>query len=201
MATRLDAVLLDRDGTINVKAAEGDYITCPDQLELLPGAAEGIRALNRADVPVVVVTNQRGVALGRMDDSDVLAVHARLRQLLQDHDARVDGIFYCPHDEGVCACRKPGTLLLQRARAFLGLATLRHSVMIGDSPRDIEAGRRVGARTVFVARPGVVTPRRVDVATSLLDAIRRELLARSTLDVGARALPGVTKDWRRNPVL
>jgi D-glycero-D-manno-heptose 1,7-bisphosphate phosphatase len=176
MAGRLDAVFLDRDGTINVKAPEGEYITRPEDLQLLPGAGEGIRILNRARVPVVVITNQRGVALGRMDESDLTAIHLRLQELLQDHGARVDGIFYCPHDKGVCDCRKPGTLLLRRARASLGLTTLSDSVMIGDSPSDVEAGRRAGARTVLLD-PREDAPQRADVAPTLLDAVRRELSA------------------------
>lgn len=176
MTRRLDAVLLDRDGTINVKAPDGEYIIAPGQLRLLPGAAEGILMLNRAGVPVVVVTNQRGIALGRMDEADLAAVHSRLHQLLDDHDARVDGIFHCPHDKGTCDCRKPGTLMLRRARDSLGLTTLRHCVMIGDSSTDIEAGRRAGARTVLL-RGGEVAAQRVGVAPTLLDAVRRELAA------------------------
>ena len=176
MTRRFDAVLLDRDGTINVKAPDGEYITAPEQLRLLPGAAEGILMLNRAGVPVVVVTNQRGIALGRMDEADLAAVHSRLHQLLDDHDARVDGIFHCPHDKGTCDCRKPGTLMLRRARDSLGLTTLRHCVMIGDSSTDIEAGRRAGARTVLL-RGGEVAAQRVGVAPTLLDAVRRELAA------------------------
>jgi D-glycero-D-manno-heptose 1,7-bisphosphate phosphatase len=174
MIGRLDAVLLDRDGTINVKAPEGRYITGPEQLELLRGAAESIRLLNRAGVPVVVATNQRGVALGRMDELDLRAVHARLRELLGDHDASVDAIFYCPHDKGMCACRKPGTLMLRRAGAYLGLTTLRHAVMIGDSLSDVEAGRRAGARTVLLGA-GRAGPEGTEVAPTLLDAVQREL--------------------------
>ena len=174
MGGRLDAVFLDRDGTINVKAPEGDYITRPEQLELLGGAAEGIRMLNRAEVPVIVITNQRGIALGRMSESDLTSVHSRLRELLSKHDASIDAIFYCPHDKGVCACRKPGTLLFRRAQSLLGLATLRHTVMIGDSPSDIEAGWRAGARAVLLC-PGEETPQRRDAAPTLLDAVRCEL--------------------------
>lgn len=174
MTGRLDAVLLDRDGTINVKAPEGDYITAPEQLELLPGAGEAIRLLNQAGVPAVVITNQRGVALGRMEESDLRAVHARLRELLRDHDAWVDAIFYCPHDKGECACRKPGILMLRRAGAYLGLTTLRYAVMIGDSPSDVEAGRRAGARTVLL-RTGRATPAGIEVAPTLLVAVQREL--------------------------
>ena len=176
VASPLDAVFLDRDGIINVKASEGDYITRPEQLQLIPGAAEGIRILNQAGVPAVVVTNQRGVALGKMDESELRAVHSRLRELLLDRAASIDAIFYCPHNEGVCACRKPGTLLLRRAQAFLGLTLLRHAIMIGDSWRDVEAGRRVGARTVFLD-PRLTSSERRDVAPTLLHAVRRELCA------------------------
>lgn len=174
MGGPLNAVFLDRDGTINVKAPGGDYITRPDQLELLGGAAEGIRMLNRAGVPVVVITNQRGIALGRMNEADLLEVHARLRELLSHHGASIDAIFYCPHDKGVCACRKPGTLLLRRAQASLGLATLRQTVMIGDSPSDVEAGVCAGARTVLLGSCEGA-PHRRDVAPTLLHAVRREL--------------------------
>lgn len=174
MARRVDAVFLDRDGTINMKAPEGDYITRPEQLQLIPGAADGIRILNRAGVATVVVTNQRGVALGRMDETDLTAVHARMRGLLWAQAASVDAIFYCPHDKGVCACRKPGTLLLRRAQAFLGLTTLRHTIMIGDSSSDVEAGRRVGARTVLLDSQSATT-QRLDVAPTLLHAVRRVL--------------------------
>jgi D-glycero-D-manno-heptose 1,7-bisphosphate phosphatase len=174
IARRPDVVLLDRDGTINVKAPDGDYITRPEQLQLIPGAADAIRILNRAGVPTIVITNQRGVALGRMDEADLQAVHSRLNELLMDQGASVDAIFYCPHDKGVCACRKPGTLLLSRAQAFLALPSLRHAIMIGDSSTDVEAGRTVGARTVLLD-PQAASSQRVDVAPTLLHAVQREL--------------------------
>ena len=151
MAERPEAVLLDRDGTVNVKAPAGDYITHPEQLRLLPGAAQAIKTLNHALVPVVIVTNQRGIALGRMTEEDLRGVHARLTELLADHGARVDKIFHCPHDRGCCACRKPGTLLLERARDYLGLVDLRRSLVVGDSCSDVIAGRAVGARAVLLA--------------------------------------------------
>jgi D-glycero-D-manno-heptose 1,7-bisphosphate phosphatase len=174
MPGRLDAVFLDRDGTINVKAPEGEYVTRPEQLRLLPGAAEGIRMLNRAGVPVIVVTNQRGIALGRMDEADLAAVHARLHELLRRYEARVDGILHCPHERATCDCRKPGTLMLRRAQDSLGLTTLRHTVMIGDSSSDVEAGQRAGARTVLLGPSEAASPG-VDVAPTLLDAVTREL--------------------------
>lgn len=186
---RLDAVLLDRDGTINVKAPEGDYITGPEQVELLPGAADAISALNRADVPVVVVTNQRGIALGRMTESDLAAVHRRLQQLLESRGARLGRIFHCPHDKGVCECRKPGTLLLERARDHLGLESLSHCVMIGDSVSDVIAGSTAGARSVLLRRGDLARPDGVEVAGSLIDAVRVELVGKcsTTTSVGGQS--------------
>ena len=168
-----DAVLLDRDGTINVKAPEGEYITRSAQLELLPGAAEAIRQLNRAGVPVAVVTNQRGIALGKMSERDLESVHSRLAELLHEQGAAVDEIFYCPHENGACACRKPGTLLLRRAQRAFRLPTLHNTVMIGDSASDVLAGQRAGAPTVLLT--GAATTRQPhgpEVAASLLEAVR-----------------------------
>jgi D-glycero-D-manno-heptose 1,7-bisphosphate phosphatase len=171
-AARVDAVLLDRDGTINVKAAEGEYIVRPDQIELLPGAAEAIRLLNRAGVPVVVVTNQRGIARGRMTEADVAAVHERLGDLLASYQAHVDELFYCPHETGTCHCRKPGTQMLRRAQTSLGLSSLRGSFMIGDSPSDVEAGARAGAQTILITADRGAAENNRGHAPSLLVAVR-----------------------------
>jgi len=160
---------------VNVKAPEGSYITGPGQLALIPGAGEAIRALNRARIPVVVLTNQRGVALGWMTERDLAAVHARLRTLLSAHGASVGRIFHCPHEYGECDCRKPGTAMLERAREHLGLASLHDSVMIGDSMSDVQAGLAVGARTVLLGAGSRSLPAGVEVAASLLDAVRRAL--------------------------
>lgn len=146
---RFAAALLDRDGTINVKAPEGEYVERPEEVVLLPGAAEAVRRLNEAGVPVYVVTNQRGIALGRMTEADLAAVHRRLDELLAAGGARVDAYYHCPHDKGTCDCRKPGTAMLERAASEHGFA-LPESVMVGDAESDVEAGRRVGAATVLL---------------------------------------------------
>ena len=160
------AAFLDRDGTINVKAPEGDYVKSPEEVTLLPGAARAVRALNDARVPAVVVTNQRGIALGRMSERDLQAVHERLAALLDaEAGARLDTILHCPHDEGVCDCRKPGIGLLRRAAAELPGLRLENSVIIGDSESDVEAGRAAGMRTIRLGRD----------ARDLRDAIERVL--------------------------
>jgi D-glycero-D-manno-heptose 1,7-bisphosphate phosphatase len=162
---------LDRDGTINVKQPEGEYVEAPDELILLPGAADAIARLNAAGIPVAVVTNQRGIALGLYTEDDLAAVHARLDALLAAHGARVDRYEFCPHDRGVCACRKPGTEMLERAAAALGVEPST-GVMIGDAESDVEAGRAVGARTFRVGH---------DVA-SLAQAVDEVLAAHSSGD-------------------
>jgi D-glycero-D-manno-heptose 1,7-bisphosphate phosphatase len=149
---------LDRDGTINEKAPEGEYITKASQVRLLPGAAEAIRRLNEADVKAIVVTNQRGIALGRMTEADLEDVHAALAsQLRRTAGARIDAFFYCPHDEGTCDCRKPQTGLFRQAINRFSWIDLGRSVVIGDSSRDVEAGRALGmtALQLGVDAPGL----------------------------------------------
>ena len=149
MSGRFAAAFLDRDGTINVKAPEGDYIDAPQRLVLLDGAASAVRRLNEEGIRVFVVTNQRGIALGRMTEEDLEDVHRRLDELLAADGARIDAYYHCPHDHGQCDCRKPGTGMLERAAAEHAI-DLSQCVLIGDSDSDVEAGRRVGAKTVLL---------------------------------------------------
>lgn len=145
-------VLLDRDGTLNRKAPEGDYVTRPDDLVMLPGAAAAVRRLNESEIPVALVTNQRGIARGRMTTADLEAVHESLRAALAREGARLDAIYHCPHDVG-CRCRKPQPgMLLAAIRAF-GVAP-DEAVMIGDAGSDIEAGVAAGTGTVQIVGEG-----------------------------------------------
>ena len=146
----VDWVFLDRDGTINQKPPDGDYVTGPAQLALLPGAARAIRCLNDAGARVAIITNQRGIALGRMTEADFAKTQARLERELLLVGAHVDAVYYCPHAEGTCACRKPGAGMLLKARRELGDIDFRRAAVIGDSARDIGVGRRVGALTFCI---------------------------------------------------
>jgi D-glycero-D-manno-heptose 1,7-bisphosphate phosphatase len=140
------AVFLDRDGTLNRPAAAGDYIRSAGQLELLAGAPHAVGMLRRAGYACVVVSNQRGVALGLMTDQDLDAVDARLHELAGGLDAS----YYCTHAIGdECDCRKPEPGLLLRAADELGL-DLSTSWMVGDSAGDIGAGLAAGCRTLRV---------------------------------------------------
>jgi len=163
--TKWSAVLLDRDGTVNVKAAEGEYVARPEQLTLLPGAGPAVRRLRDAGIPVFVVTNQRGVARGLMTADDLDAVHARLVELIGE----VDGIYSCVHEAGTCECRKPLPGLLHRvARDHPGV-DLGTSVMVGDAASDVVAGAAAGCSTVRLA--ATADPAATRTARSLADAV------------------------------
>lgn len=146
----LRAVFLDRDGVINRKMPEGRYVMQPDEFDELPGVPEAILQLNRAGLRVIVVTNQRGVALGLYTLTDVNAIHARLAAILAGSGAHIDGIYVCPHDKNQCNCRKPKPGLFEQALHDFPELTATASVMIGDSLSDIEFGRNVGMRTIYI---------------------------------------------------
>jgi len=144
---------LDRDGTINESPPAGEYVSSPDEVRLIDGAAEAIRALGEHDVRVVVVTNQRGIALGRMSEADLRAVNERLEAELTRSGARLDAIVHCPHHEGACDCRKPGIGLFERAMSAWPPIDRAHAAVVGDSAIDVIAGGRIGARTYLVGEP------------------------------------------------
>lgn len=152
-ARRFGAVLLDRDGTLNVKAPPGRYITAADELCLLPGAARAVRRLNRAGLPVVVVTNQRAIHRGLMSRADLDDVHRRLRGLLAERSAFIGPIYACPHGLDGCACRKPRPGLLLRAARDDARISLAAAVTIGDTEDDVAAGIAAGTATVRLGRP------------------------------------------------
>lgn len=163
---------LDRDGTINAGAAPGEYIVSPTEVRLLPGAAEAIRQLNEHPARVVVVTNQRGIALGQMDEDDLAAVNARLVELLAAAGARLDAILHCPHESGECDCRKPGPGMFERAAREVPGVSLAGAAMVGDSALDVEAGRRLGLTTVRLGPAAPRDPTADHDAADLLAAAR-----------------------------
>jgi D-glycero-D-manno-heptose 1,7-bisphosphate phosphatase len=141
------AVFLDRDGTIN---EELGYLNDPHRLYLIPGAAEAIRLLNDAGILTVVVSNQAGVGRGYFSTATIEAIHQQLAKELARRGAYVDAIYYCPHhpNEG-CECRKPKTGMLLRASQEHKI-DLQRAFVVGDKVSDMDAGRRVGCRTVLV---------------------------------------------------
>lgn len=148
--TNLKYIFLDRDGVLNRKAPPGQYITRPEDLEILPGVGEAVSTLNRSGRKVIVVTNQRGIALGLYSQEDLDRIHVKLRAQLASHGARLDAIYVCPHQAGECNCRKPLTGLFEQAYRDFPDAKPEISVMVGDSLRDIEGGIRAGMATVLI---------------------------------------------------
>jgi len=143
-------VFLDRDGVLNEKMPEGQYVTSWADFHLLPGVPQAIAQLNRAPLRVIVVSNQRGIALGLYSSADVLSIDANFRLTLQEADAHIDGFYFCPHDKQECNCRKPLPGLFEQAVAQFPSITAETSVIIGDSLSDVEFGRRLGMLTIFI---------------------------------------------------
>jgi histidinol-phosphate phosphatase family protein len=151
------AVFFDRDGTLIEDPA---FLSRPEQVRLLPGAAAAVRAVNEAGRLAVVVTNQSGIARGLLTEADYAATAARLAELLAAGGARLDAQYHCPHHPdltGPCECRKPGTLLFRRAAADLGI-DLGRSWWIGDAARDVEAALALGGAGAALLGDGAAAP-------------------------------------------
>jgi D-glycero-D-manno-heptose 1,7-bisphosphate phosphatase len=143
-------VFLDRDGVLNEKMPEGRYVAQWSEFKVLPGVVEAIGLLNRAGLRVIVISNQRGIALGLYTAGNVRAIHSEFQKMLASSGAHVDAFYFCPHDKGQCNCRKPLPGLFEQAVADFPAITAPSSVMIGDSNSDVEFGRRLGMTTIFI---------------------------------------------------
>lgn len=145
------AVFADRDGTI---CFDRHYLADPAGLELIPTVAEGIKKLNDAGIPVIVITNQSGIGRGYFTEQQLGSIHQKMEDLLAEQGARVNDIFYCPHlpDSG-CDCRKPRPGMLLQAQEEYGF-DLKRSFVIGDRMLDVEMAHAVGAKAVLVPEPG-----------------------------------------------
>ena len=149
------AVFLDRDGTINVDV---DFLSSPSQLQLIPRSAEAIKELNDLGLPVIVITNQSGIARGLYSEDDLHRVHAAMDEMLTRYGATISAYYYCPHHphEGIapyvkeCECRKPKPGMLLRAKKKFGF-DLKRSFIVGDKLVDVQAGKSVGAVAIQVS--------------------------------------------------
>jgi len=147
-------------------------VTHWEEIHFLPDVARAIALLNRAGFCVIVVSNQRCVATGLIPAGALESMHQRMCEELAAKGARIDGVYYCPHDKyPPCSCRKPAPgMLLEAARAHS--IDLTASWMIGDSDIDVEAGRNAGCRTARVLRNGETATRNSDVfGSSLVEAV------------------------------
>lgn len=188
---RPTVVFLDRDGTIN---RDVEYLGRPDQVELLPGAAAAIRRLNDANVPVVIVTNQSGIARGFFSEHDYARVNRRLRDLLHAAGAHVLASYHCPHHPdvgGECDCRKPSPGLYRHAARDHAL-DMSHAVFIGDRWRDVAPALELHGEPIMIVGPRTpqedaneAEARGVPIVPSLADAVER-ILPASAMPARAR---------------
>lgn len=156
------AIFLDRDNTI---IDDPGYINDPGQVKLLPGAVETLSQLRSMGYMLVIISNQSGVARGIVTEEVLGLIHQRLKELLGKENVFLDGIYYCPfHPDGVVPeytkqsdCRKPAPGMILRAASQLGIE-LNQSWMVGDSYRDVAAGKSSGCKTILIncpARPAI----------------------------------------------
>jgi D-glycero-D-manno-heptose 1,7-bisphosphate phosphatase len=158
LSVKQKAVFLDRDGTINTF---NSFITKPEEFELIDGAADAIKKINRLGYLAIVITNQPVIARGEVDFETLDLIHMKMETELGKHGAYIDGLFYCPHhpDKGFsgerpeykidCDCRKPKPgMILQAAQKFN--INLAESFMVGDDMRDVNAGKAAGCKTALI---------------------------------------------------
>jgi histidinol-phosphate phosphatase family protein len=163
-------VFFDRDGIVNESPGPG-YVERWEDFVLQADFVDALRAARAAGYGAAVITNQRGVALGKMTVETLEDMHRRLRDLLeQDHGLTLLDVLYCPHERNACRCRKPqpGMLIEAARRHDIDLAA---SWMVGDSESDIEAGARAGCTTVLVS-PDAVTTRADHHVRTMADLAR-----------------------------
>ena len=145
--TKKKAVFLDRDGIINV---EKNFVKTWDEFEFIPGIFENIKRLNKNGFLVIIVTNQSGIKRGFYTEETLKTIHSNMLKILEDNDAYVDDIFYCPHfDDDNCNCRKPKPGMIIEASEKHNI-DLKESWVIGDNERDIIAGKKAGCKTIHV---------------------------------------------------
>jgi D-glycero-D-manno-heptose 1,7-bisphosphate phosphatase len=187
------AVFLDRDGTI---IPDLEYVSKPERISLLFGVSTTIHRLNLARIPVVVVTNQSGIARGMFTVDDYLAVARKIDQLLASDGAHIDATYYCPHHPdftGPCECRKPNVGMFRDAAANHGI-DLGRSLYVGDRWRDLAPARTLGGRPILVrsdATPAdevAMARASAELAPTLGDAVERWLTS-----------PGVLPEWVASP--
>jgi len=140
-------LLLDRDGTI---IAEKNYLSDPDEVEIIPGVIEGLTRLQAEGFGFVVVTNQSGIGRGYFTEENMRSVNNRMCELLAQFGIVIDGIFFCPHHpDAKCFCRKPAPGMVRKAMDELGFS-IKNTALVGDKSCDIELGKSLGLTSILV---------------------------------------------------
>ncbi|MBI5250152.1 MAG: HAD family hydrolase [Desulfomonile tiedjei] len=144
------AIFLDRDGVINSKLPEDNYVSSVSAFEFLPGVFDALIVLQELGFILIVITNQRGIARGFMSEADLERVHSHMHSELQKHGICLEAIYHCPHEKSeFCDCRKPEPGMILTAGRDYDI-DLSSSYMVGDSPSDTAAGRRAGVCSIRI---------------------------------------------------
>lgn len=139
--------MLDRDGTIII---EKNYLSNPDQIELIPGVSDTLLELKKLGLGLLIITNQSGIGRKCFDLTTLKKIHQKLIDLLLKEGVILDGIYFCPHlPEDDCLCRKPGTKLIEEAQRKHNFNP-KECFVVGDNKVDIELGKNIGATTILV---------------------------------------------------
>ena len=186
MAQLVPAIFLDRDGTINV---DHGYVFEIDDFQFIDGAIEAMQELKKMGFALVVVTNQAGIARGKFTEDQFMRLTEWMDWSLADREVELDGIYFCPHHPDVgegeyrqdCDCRKPKPGMLLDAQKFLHI-DMAASYMVGDSAKDMLAGRAAGVGTTVLVRTGKPLDEEgqkladwvIDSLAQLPDAIKRQ---------------------------
>jgi D-glycero-D-manno-heptose 1,7-bisphosphate phosphatase len=158
------AVFLDRDGVINQYLPE-DYVKTPEELIILPGVCEAIAKLNKAKIPVFLISNQQGVGKGIMTQADLDAVQAKLEAELAKYQAHLDGFYYCTCLTGPdCQCRKPAPTMILLAKEEHDI-DLFNSVFVGDTKGDAQAAKNAGVGMFILVMTGQTRPEDIEAFT------------------------------------
>ncbi|MCL2513260.1 MAG: HAD-IIIA family hydrolase [Oscillospiraceae bacterium] len=185
LRSKRKAVFLDRDGTVN---AFNGLICNPQDLTLIGGAAEAVRKINKSGYLALIITNQPGISMGKYTFGELAQTNSYLETLLGNAGAYIDGLYFCPHypvggyeDELPqykidCECRKPKAGMLFKAAEELNI-DLSQSYMVGDSEKDIKAGKAAGCKPVFI-KNGAEEPPEGDfpIYENILDFVNMEII-------------------------
>ncbi len=180
------ACFLDRDGVV---IQEKNYLSTPEDVELIPGTAEALKLLKSAGYCCIVVSNQSGVARGYYSEDSIKLVHGRIDELLAESGAEIEAYYYCPHHPdgkveeytGNCDCRKPEPGMFIQAANEHDI-DLGESIMVGDKLSDIRAAENAGCKTAYMVRTGhgeVEISEKdtsgIIIAADILDAVKKFL--------------------------
>ncbi len=165
-----DLVLFDRDGTLNVHRP--GYISSASELRLLPGAADLVAQVTRSGMRTALVTNQRGLATGRLSRSQLIEVHRALIARLARKGGRLDAIEVCGHETDTCDCRKPLPGMIFRALERASWARPDRVIFVGDQVSDRLAATSAGVHWLDVGRSGMSFEQAAEILTGRVSHIR-----------------------------